>query len=228
MGSGIPKPPLSSCPHPCGTPQCPPGPGKREWGAISLSQPGAFEMQQSAYLEREGCVGIGRGPAGPGGCRGLGCEGGSARLVARPSVDVCAQSHCSISALGCAPPSPPSFACALPRSPARSLPKHHAAPWRRRNYYFIYLIFFFFSSPSLSFTSSRGEGGRAERLIIIIIIHNSSRSLSRLLCPPAEPPEASSVPGAGSGVGLEGSEPLAVGWEQPQSLPQRCVRPLSV
>lgn len=184
----------------------------------------SFGDAAKAYLEGEGCVGMGRGPAGPGGCRGLGCEGGSARLVARPSVDVCAQSHCSISALGCAPPSPPSFACALPRS----LPKHRAAPWRRRNYYFIYLIFFFRSSPSLSFTSSRGEGGRAERLIITIIIHNSSRSLSRLLRPPAEPPEASSAPGAGSGVGLEGSEPLAVGWEQPQSLPQRCVRPLGV
>lgn len=69
---------------------------------------------RSAYLGREGCVGISRGPAGPGGCRGLGCEAELGWWLAecgcvcpKPLQHLCIRMCSSLSSL---------LACALPRS----------------------------------------------------------------------------------------------------------------
>lgn len=76
-----------------------------------------------------------------------------------PSGDVCAQSHCSISALGCAPPSPPSLR-------ARSLAR--CQPPRRS----LERGFFFFPSAFTSLATVQGPVRAA-----CSVMHNACLSL---------------------------------------------------
>lgn len=115
-----------------------------------------------------------------------------------PSGDVCAQSHCSISALGCAPPSPPSLR-------ARSLAR--CQPPRRS----LERGFFFFPSAFTSLATVQGPVRAA-----CSVMHNACLSLraavpTRLLQEPRTP----SLWGW-SRCGAGGQNLCSMGWEQPQ------------
>lgn len=115
-----------------------------------------------------------------------------------PSGDVCAQSHCSISALGCAPPSPPSLR-------ARSLAR--CQPPRRS----LERGFFFFPSAFTSLATVQGPVRAA-----CSVMHNACLSLraavpTRLLQEPRTP----SLWGW-SRCEAGGQNLCSMGWEQPQ------------
>lgn len=115
-----------------------------------------------------------------------------------PSGDVCAQSHCSISALGCAPPSPPSLR-------ARSLAR--CQPPRRS----LERGFFFFPSAFTSLATVQGPVRAA-----CSVMHNACLSLraavpTRLLQEPRTP----SLWGW-SRCRAGGQNLCSMGWEQPQ------------
>lgn len=127
--------------------------GKRSPKIRGLLPPGAAGKRKGwrrAYLVRLLRVCMSQGRAGPRCLRSLCCE---AELgAACPSVAVCAQSHCSISALGCAPPSPPSLRA---RSLARCQPPRRSL--ERVIFFFFIIIFFLLPLPHLPQSKDQSE-----------------------------------------------------------------------
>lgn len=161
-----------------------------------------------AYLVRVLRSCMSQGSAGPRCRRSLCCE---AELgAACPSVAVCAQSHCSISALGCAPPSPPSLR-------ARSLARCQPPRWSLERVFF---YFFFFLCLYLTCHSPRtSQRGRATRSIM----HNSWPASAAVAAAPGSGRNPSPAPIASgsprpwgrSRCGASGlSSPMSGGWEQ--------------
>lgn len=137
------------------------------------------------------------------------CAGGSAarRCLAGAcrSVDVCARSHCSISALGCAPPSPPPCV----RAPSLAA-NHHAGPWSGY-FFFFFCLYLTCHSPRTS------QGGRAT----CSIMHNScppSASLAAAPTSPQQKPLSCPIAAAGSPRPWGRSRCGAGGWSKPTSV----------